>query len=353
VVRDAEAGGPRRVSRRALTLALFAALCLGLFVGLGATTIHHRGEKRSDDIVREMLASGHWLYPTLHGEARLQKPPLYYWTAAAIAEVTGGESATGLRAVSAIAALALCAVVFVWGSRALDPATGLAAAASLAAMSQFWISARLGTADMLLVLFTTASLALFQRLTVTRDSRLLPALALAVALAFLTKATAALVDVFVPIAAWLALERNLSLALRPKVLAWAAACGAVSLAWYAAALFVVTDAPAHLREFFFVPLGAGHSDLASDHYRPMWWYVPRILAATFPAVLLLPLVVRDGARSKLWRDEPALRFAVMSLFSLFLVWSVIPQKGRHYLLPLLPPIALLIGQSLARLLRRE
>ena len=132
-------------------------------------------------------------------------------------------------------------------------------------------------------------------------------------------------------------------------------CGAngqSSLAWYVAALEEIPQAGARLREFFFVPLGAGHSDLASDHYRPVWWYLPRLLGAALPAVLLLPLVIRDAVRFRFWRDVPALRFAGMSVLSLFVVWSLIPQKGRHYLLPLLPPLALLLGDSLVRAWRR-
>ena len=337
------------MTRRALALALFLAVALALFWRLGERPPHHRGEERSDAIARELVESGHWLFPTLNGAARLQKPPLFYWAAAATSELAGGPSAFTLRCPSALAGLATLALVLVWGSRALGSAAGLASAAALAAMGQLWLSARLGTADMLLVFFTTASLAAFERLWVTRDARWLPALAVLFTAAFLAKATAALVDVGVPVAAWLAAERRLDLALRPRALAWAGAAACASVAWYAAALLAVPDAGAHLREFFFVPLGAGHSDLASDHYRPVWWYVPRFFSAALPAVLLLPLVVRDGARSRWWRETPTLRFAAVCLVSLFLAWSLIPQKGRHYLLPMLPPFALLVGSSLARL----
>jgi 4-amino-4-deoxy-L-arabinose transferase-like glycosyltransferase len=340
------------VTRRALAVGLFAAVALGLFWRLGEPPPHHRGEQRSDAITREMLASGQWWFPPLHGAARLQKPPLFYWAAAAVAEAAGGPGTAALRSVSAAAGLATLALVFAWGSRALDPATGLASAAALAATAQFWLSARLGTADMLLVAFTTAALFAFERLVVTRDPRFLPALAALFTGAFLAKATAGLVDVAVPIFAWLAAERRLALALRPRALAWFGAAACASLAWYAAALFAVPDASAHLREFFFVPLGAGHSDLASDHYHPVWWYLPRFLGAALPAVLLLPLVLRDGVRSRFWREVPTLRFAATSFVSLFVVWSLIPQKGRHYLLPMLPLFALLVGSSLARVARR-
>ena len=139
--------------------------------------------------------------------------------------------------------------------------------------------------------------------------------------------------------------------MRPAVLRWAALSACAGLWWYAAALALVPDAAAHLREFFFVPLGAGHSDLASDHYHSPLWYLPRLLGVTAPAVLLLPLVVRDGWRRHFWADSPVLRFAATSALALFVAWSLVPQKGRHYLLPILPLLALLVGDTGLRLVR--
>jgi 4-amino-4-deoxy-L-arabinose transferase-like glycosyltransferase len=341
------------VSPRALTALLFVLLAIGLSYRLGAHAPHHRSEKRSDTIVREILRTDEWLFPRLGGTTRLQKPPLYYWTVAAVADLSGGPSTATLRSVSVVAGLGLAALIFAWGATSLGEWSGLAAVAALAAMAQFWISARLGTADMLVVLFSTAALFAFERLSSRGDRRLLPVLSILVVFAFLGKATAALVDVFVPIAVWLAVRGRLALALRPAVLFWAALAAGAGLAWYVAALWLVPEAPARLREFFFVPLGAGHSDLASDHYHPVYWYVPRFLGAAAPAVLLLPLVIRDGVRSGFWRDVPLLRFAATSALSLFAAWSLVPQKGRHYLLPILPLFALLVGDALVRAARRE
>ena len=330
--------------RRALVALLFAGLAAGVGFRLGDTALRHRSEKRSVAVVSEIVASGDWLFPQLGGVPHLQKPPLYYWAGALSATALGEPSPLAVRLVSALAGLALAATVFVYAGRALGPDHALACTVALAAMGQFWISARLGTADMLLVAFTTAALFAFERGRV----RWLAAL---VALAFLTKATAALVDVLAPIAVWLAWQRRLRAALRPEVLGWAALSAAAGLWWYVAALALVPEAPARLREFFFVPLGAGHSDLASDHYHPVWWYLPRFLGAAAPAIVLLPFVIRDGWRSRFWRGAPVLRFAATSALALFVVWSVVPQKGRHYLLPILPFFALLVGDSTLRLAR--
>lgn len=314
--------------------AVFAALAAGLLVRSSQAELKHRSEKRTVAIAIEMRESGAWLVPTLGGRPRLQKPPLYHWTTAAAAALAGGPSPLALRAISVVSALALVALVFAWGRSLGGFGAGLASGLALVAMGQFWWSATHATADMLLVLFTTAALFAFER-------RRLPALALLFVLAFLTKATAALVNVLAPIAVWLAVERSLRSAVEPRVLAWAAVASLCCVAWYAAVLVLVPGAPTLLREFFFVPLGAGHSDLASDHYRSVLWYVPRLLGAAAPAVLLLPFVVRYGVRTRFWRDAPRTRFIATGALALFVAWSLVPQKGRHYLLPILPLFALL------------
>lgn len=321
--------------------ALFAALAAGLLVRSSQAELRHRSEKRTVAIATEMHETGAWLVPTLGGRPRLQKPPLYSWITAGVAQLTSGPSLLALRSISVLSGLGLVALVFVWGHRLGGFRSGLVGALALVAMGQFWWSATHATADLLMVLLTTAALFAFER-------RALPLLALLLVLAFLTKATAALVNVLVPIAVWLAAERSLRTALEPRVIAWAGGATLACVAWYAAVLVFVPDASALLREFFFVPLGAGHSDLASDHYRSVLWYVPRFLGAAAPAVLLLPFVVREGVRTRYWRDAPRTRFVSTSAIALFIAWSLVPQKGRHYLLPILPLLALLCGEMARR-----
>lgn len=331
-------------TRAAAVTLLFVALAAAFAWRSETRELHHRSERRSVVIVEELLRSGEWLAPTYAGRVRLQKPPLYYWVGAAAAAVSPLPTHVTLRGVSALAALGLVALVLAWGARLPGTETGLWSAASLVAMAQLWSSATLATADMLLALLSTAALFALER-------RRLPWLALLFALAFLTKATAALVNVLAPLALWIALTGSWRELARPRVLAWAGLAAVASLAWYGLVLALVPEAAARLREFLLVPLGAGHSDLASDHYHPVWWYAPRVLAASAPAVLLLPLVVRDGVRSSFWREAPPLRFLAASALALFVAWSLVPQKGRHYLLPILPLFALLCGASVSGLLR--
>src|ERR1700676_2422112 len=67
-------------------------------------------EPREAEISREM-ALNLSVIPTLNGERFIEKPPLYYWTVAALFRVSGGASVLAARAVSVAAAAATLAIL--------------------------------------------------------------------------------------------------------------------------------------------------------------------------------------------------------------------------------------------------
>src|SRR5579863_3103817 len=120
--------------------ALLPSLALALLALLGCNRgLWTPDEPREAEISREMaLAPG--VIPTLNGERFIEKPPLYYWTVAAVFRLTGGASVAGARAVSVAAALATLALLAAWGSSAHSRAAGWLAALMLASSAQFLVS---------------------------------------------------------------------------------------------------------------------------------------------------------------------------------------------------------------------
>ncbi len=331
--------------RRIVSFALFAALAAGLFVRLDRSAMWRSSEKRCFAVVAEMVRSGDWLVPRLDGALRLQKPPLFYWAGAAAAKLAGGHSLWTLRSVSAVMALALAASVFAVGCSLGDSRTGLLCTAMLAAMGLFYERGRTGDAEMLLALLVFSALAVFERLWRTRDARLLPALAALIGLGFLTKATAALLGILAPIVVWLVIHDRVRLALRPVVLAWGLVAAAIGLSWYAAILARVPDSRALLSELLVSPFGV-QVGRDARHLHELWYYWPRFPMVTAPAGLLLPWLAYEGWKQHFWRDDPRLQFFATSFATLLLAWTFIPQKQMHYLLPLLPLLAVVSGRVL-------
>ena len=74
---------------RWLTLALLVACAAALLVGLAAYPILDGDEGLFAETAREMALTGDWLVPRFCQVERLNKPPLFYWVAAAAMRLAG------------------------------------------------------------------------------------------------------------------------------------------------------------------------------------------------------------------------------------------------------------------------
>ena len=100
-----------------------------LFFDLGASSFHDVDEALYAQVAREMWQSGDRLTPTFWGEPFLHKPPLAYWLIGLVNEWLPGLSPElQSRLPSALAALALVALVYWSAGRLAGPvAAGIAA----------------------------------------------------------------------------------------------------------------------------------------------------------------------------------------------------------------------------------
>lgn len=328
----------------------FAALLLvfasTLFFRLGAEP-PSGAEERCYGVAAKMIESGDWLVPHFKRGVRFQKPPLCYWALATARTLTGDSSYAAARLPSALAALGLVALVFVWGRRLAGEEVGLLAAFLLTAMSQFFEYGRSAVADMPLAFFSVAALLAFDRAYWGRSRRAIPAFFALVWLAFLAKATVVLLLVGFPIALRLSLDRAWGRVLRLDVAVCALVCAGASLGWYAAVISQVPGAWEEFRGAALHPVGLAPAEAhGKSHVRPFWYHLPKLLAASFPAVLSVPLLI--GSRRDPGPDDPSrAAFPGLCFLSLFVAFSLIPMKQRHYMLPLLPMLAVAMAPLLA------
>jgi len=77
------------------------------------------------------------------------------------------------------------------------------------------------------------------------------------------------------------------------------------------------------------------------HARSIYWYVPILIAATLPYTGQLLLPLRRLRRTT--SERPLLSQLVLASAVVFLVWSLISGKQAHYLMPMLPAMALLFA----------
>lgn len=331
-----------RVCFRGLALVLLVA-CLLFFSRLRAPLLEPQ-EARYAEIPRQMLALGDLLVPSLHGDDYLDKPPLFYWAVMASYQIFGVHD-WAARVVPGLAGVLTVLLTYLWGRRAFGERVGFYAALVLCLMPGFIYRARMLTFDTLLMLWVVAALALAHAaLIAPRRSRVYWLLsACACGLGLLTKGPVAVALVVVPIVFLVALDARLN---RVSLRGWTAylvVALAVAAPWYVA---VTWHEPGFLTEFFWKH-NVVRFVAPFDHSKPAWYYLPGLLLGLSPWWLLGPgLVGFLRERGAAARRPAALGFVLFSCAWMIVFFSASGCKRPTYLLPALPPLALVFGWCL-------
>ena len=332
--------------RSILLLVLLSSITF--LAGLGRPAIGDSDEAFYAEAGREMVELGDWLTPHYNYEFRFQKPILFYWLVAGSFSTLGvGEAQARLWA--GLAGMGLALVTFVIGRRSYDEATGLLAGAIVATAFGYFSIGRLALPDLPLAFFITLGILAALAGTVDEDEhagRWLLLAGFALGCAFLTKGPVGVVVPVVVIGPIWALERR---RLRLSVSHAAAAllvAAMVAFPWYVAMTLV--HGRAYLDSFF---LGDNLERFATTRFndpRPLWFYLPITVGGMLPWTPLALAAIPPIARWAKTRRQLATRTLRM------LVWAFLPLafftasigKQPRYILPILPPLAVLLAETI-------
>jgi 4-amino-4-deoxy-L-arabinose transferase-like glycosyltransferase len=260
--------------RSALLLIGAAALYFLYFFGLTRTGLLGPDEPRYAAIGRAMAESGDWITPRLWGEPWFEKPALLYWMTAAGFKA-GLDLDLAPRLPVAIASVAFLVYFFValrreFGDRAAFYAT------TILATSAGWLAfSRVAVTDLpMSAAFAGAMLAVM-----SGRGRILAGVLLGAAM--LAKGLVPLA-LFVP-ALWLWRKRV------PDLLVLLAVGFLVAAPWYV--LVTLRNGAPFLQDFFWKQHFARYLTGALQHERPIWFYLPVLVAGFFPWT---PLLVRKA-----------------------------------------------------------
>jgi 4-amino-4-deoxy-L-arabinose transferase-like glycosyltransferase len=322
-----------------------------LFWNLGGYALWDPDEARHAEIAREVHGSTTWrgwLVPSLNFRPYHDKPILFYWLAAAT-YAAAGVSEAAARAVPAVAAFVTVMAVYVWAAGVWGVGAAAAAALTLLTAGEFIGLGRYANLDMLLTLWITlAVLAVDRWARSAQTGASLAAAAACAAAGTLTKGLVAPTLVAGIAIAYLAVTRRLALlrhaGLARTVLAFVVVAGP----WYAA---IAALAPEYLHEF----LVRHHvhrflKEAPYLHPGPIYYYLPMLILCFLPWSLLLPATLRHTlARER--RAQPEWLCVCWAL-GVLLFFSLSRGKLGTYILPALPPLALLTGRYAASLIGR-
>jgi 4-amino-4-deoxy-L-arabinose transferase-like glycosyltransferase len=314
-----------------------------LFYQLGSPHFYDiRLESRRAEIARNMLEKSDWIVPQLSGNAKLTKPPLYFWAVALCSLKTGVNEFTA-RVPSAACGVGTVIITALLGSLLINRAAGLIAAMMLLVTNLFVTEARYAEMESMLSFFITAAVYLFFKGYYAENRKILwfSFFFVAMGLGTLTKGPFAFTFPLIPIILYLFLYREQKLLRGKSFLSGIIFFFIILFPWASVivwqypefALVVIRETVAR-----FYTEGYGHGE-------PFYYYFGALGPALFPWIFFLPLSLGVAFSSMLKERRKEMVFLILWIFANIVFLSFSNSKRDFYLLPTVPAAALLIAAT--------
>ena len=349
--------------RRALSsvILLVAISCGSLFFRLGSLPLSGADEPRYARIAQEMHDQGNWVTPSLQGKPWLEKPPLYYWLTIPFYSLAIDETTSRLGP-------ALCALITGLAVFWIGPSrtAGFIAAAILLTSLGFIGFGRSASTDMPFTCFFTLSMTMLaswdhRRPAGPGSAGVSPAAGWMILLAwiFLGIAVVAKGPVALALAAgillfvWFLDDRGVVLRswhVVPGVILTAV----VSIPWFWLAFR--ENGFSFIATFFINHNLARYITDIHHHSQPFYYYLPVLVALLFPwsgwLVSLADKSIWKDFRN--WREwNPLAVFLACWFLFPIIFFSLSDSKLAGYILPSLPPLALILGILISRAIEQK
>src|SRR5262245_31039731 len=308
------------------------------FHALGSIGLLGPDEPRYAAIAREMLTTGDYITPRLYGTPWFEKPVLMYWLAALGFKIFGINE-MGARFPSALGAT-ICVFLVYWGGRKIwGRGTGFVAALILATSIGWFAFAHAASMDMPLTASLTMALVfLLVALNDTTPRRRFwfRGFYASLGLGLLAKGPVALLLPVLSIGGFLLLRKEWAewknLYLRGL---WITAL--IAAPWFI--LCSLVNGWTFIQVFFITHNFERFTTSIFGHDRTVFYFVPVFLLFTFPWTFLLLSALRRPLTKE---DQLLLWWA----FVPFVFFSFSRSKLPGYILPMVPPIAMLLAKEI-------
>ncbi|ARS52932.1 ArnT family glycosyltransferase [Kushneria konosiri] len=300
-------------------------------------------ETRYISVAWEMWQGNQWWVAHMNGTPYADKPPLLFWL------INLGWGMFGVNDWWPRLIMPLASLLGLFQLRRIalnlgyDARTARMALLVLMSMLMWWLYSATLMFDVLLTTCLLGAVAALTGQAALR--RRAPSVTLWLGLALLAKGPAVLLS-WLPIPVTLPLWSERPKGERRPLMFWLATGAAllILLGWALSSARVGGDAYASNLLWH---QSVDRLEQVADHARPFWWYLPMLPVLLLPWSLWLPAL-------QLWRWDSyaaprrARRLLWCWALAPLVLFSLVSGKQVHYLMPILPPLALLIAEALIR-----
>ena len=327
---------------------LFLLCAVWLLTGLIGHDPWKPDEAYSFGLIYHILQSHDWIVPTLVDEPYMDKPPLFYWTAAIFAKLLapilplhdGARLATGFYTTLTLLFVGLS------GRELFGENRGWAAVVALVGCLGMLIRAHEIITDN--ALLTGCAMMLYgYALSLRRPALAGAIIGIGIGIGFLSKGfIAPLLFLFISIALLLFREWRTRAFMTTLIIAIVCA-----LPWLTIWPWLLFQRSPQLFIDWMWTHNIGHwfGFVKGGNYREVFYYVKILPWLAWPALPLAAWAVWE-ARKKVWH-EPEFQLLLVSFLVMLVTLSIVPDIKEVFALPMLLPISLLATASLSTLRR--
>jgi 4-amino-4-deoxy-L-arabinose transferase-like glycosyltransferase len=317
-----------------LTLLLF-------FTGLGARDLWAPVEPRYAEIARIMFVKGEWIVPRVNGELYTDKPILYFWLVLIASKLAGGVSEWTVRLPAALAGIGFILATYFIGRDFFSPRVGFIAATVLATSMRVIWEARWAHIDMVLGFFFILTIYFGARSLLGQRKKHEILLAYVfMGLAVLAKGLIGIVLPALLLGAFALIRRDWNIIINAKLPLGIPLFLLVVAPWF----YLVNNSTdgKWLADFIYVHHIQRYVD-GDGHRQPFYYYLTTLPVDFLPWTVFAISAVFAYFPYRQLKQQPIPQLLALWFVVVFLFFSISDSKRDLYLLPLLPSVALLVG----------
>jgi 4-amino-4-deoxy-L-arabinose transferase-like glycosyltransferase len=292
---------------------------------------------------RQMVSSGNWIVPFFDGKPRLQKTPLSYWLAASAAKITGGVNIFAVRLPSALLAVLSTVAIFYFVSDLLGMRIAMLSSLIWSTSLCYIRYSHTGRPEMALTAFVAIAMLSFYSAVKSQSRKkqvfYMLIFWLSFSLAMLAKGPAPLPLIFPALFFYFAVFRRWKLIGKLLPVMGVILFLLIFLPWPIAVLMKFPQAAGIWKNEF---LGRAAGEYAAGS-KPFYYYFGTMFVHFLPFCAFIPLAV-TAPFYQIWQKKRETMFYMWFWFVAgIFIMSFSGGKRQHYILPLMPAMAVLAG----------